>query len=291
MATEGSSPPVSPSSPSSRGRKSPLSLDLSSIPPLIQPAPPSNTLLITNLLNPATFNPATLQDIRTLIESTTQSPCHSFAPLRSLRRIIVSFFTSAAAIQVRQLLDRETIMGSRVRCFFGEPTPIEDQDEKERHLKAPEAGKLFFISPPPSPPCGWESRHEDPPNRDVIASDLVEALGKLRAGKTPMMGVGVDEPITPDVSPIDGTRDGTLRARSSSTTTMIYHPASSGGSPLLPAIAVEDTTGESSSLPSWSPIAEGTTKEIEVPDLATGGGSPRKEMLHTARPPVELMQD
>ncbi|KAI9675105.1 MAG: hypothetical protein M1817_001513 [Caeruleum heppii] len=280
MAADSTSPPVSRSSTpaGSTGRKSPLSLDLSNIPSLIQPAPPSNTLLITNLLNPSTFNPDTLAQIRTLIESTTQSPCHSFAPLKSLRRIIVSFFTSSEAVQIRQLLDGETIMGSRVRCFFGEPTPIEDVSERERHLKAPDAGKLFFISPPPSPPCGWESRHEDPPNREVMAGDLAEALGKLRAGKPPG---DINGPISPDVSPIDGARDGN-RQRSSSMT-MIYHPGDSGDSPLLPAIAVEDTTGES-----WSPIA--SDGQMELPDVPMGG-SGGKEMLHTARPPVELLQN
>jgi hypothetical protein len=33
-------------------------------------------------------------------------------------------------------------------------------------LEAPQVSKMFFISPPPSPPHGWVMRNEDPPNKD-----------------------------------------------------------------------------------------------------------------------------
>lgn len=38
----------------------------------------------------------------------------------------------------------------------------------------------FLISPPGSPPVGWEPIREDPPNRDTLADDLIRALGALR---------------------------------------------------------------------------------------------------------------
>lgn len=37
-----------------------------------------------------------------------------------------------------------------------------------------------MISPPGSPPVGWEPIREDPPNRDTLADDLMKALGALR---------------------------------------------------------------------------------------------------------------
>lgn len=146
-------------------------------------------------------------------------------------------------------------MGERVRVYFGQPTPIEAKDE---YLNLPDAGKLFFISPPPSPPHGWEMKLEDAPNKQVHGEDLAEALAKLH--HTPR----TDMPA----SPISDGESGGGRRRSGSSTT-IYHPSDHGHSPNLPAIAVEDLTGEYD----ISPI------EVERPIFA-----------HTARPPVELME-
>lgn len=143
-------------------------------------------------------------------------------------------------------------MGERVKVYFGQPTSIEIKDE---HLNLPDAGKLFFISPPPSPPHGWEVKLEDAPNKLVHAEDLAEALAKLHAKPN------TDLPA----SPLSEGENG--RARSGSTT--IYNPSEHGLSPNLPAISVEDMTGEND----VSPI------EQEKPILA-----------HTSRPPVELME-
>jgi len=230
-----------------------MSLDLSNIPPLTQPTPPSNTLIITNLCDPLVFRADNLQEMRSLINST--APIHSWAPLKSFKRIIVSFFDLDSAIQIRQILDGEEIMGERVRVYFGHQTNIEPKDE---HLNLPDAGKLFFISPPPSPPHGWEMKLEDAPNKLVHAEDLAEALAKLhhRPG-------GAEFPP----SPVSGDEN-EGRQRSGSTTT-IYRPEEHGCSPNLPAISVEDTTGTGD----ISPI------EKERPILA-----------HTSRPPIELME-
>lgn len=147
-------------------------------------------------------------------------------------------------------------MGERVRVYFGAATNIEAKDE---HLNLPDAGKLFFISPPPSPPHGWEMKLEDAPNKQVHAEDLAEALAKLHHRPR------TDLPASP-VS--DGEAEVVRRQRSGSSTT-IYHPDDHGCSPNLPAISVEDLTGEND----FSPI------EPEKPIFA-----------HTSRPPVELME-
>ncbi|KAL5345830.1 hypothetical protein V496_09223 [Pseudogymnoascus sp. VKM F-4515 (FW-2607)] len=248
MATQ-SSPE---SSRASSRTRTPLSLDISAVPPLQQPTPPSNTLIITNLNDLEIFRPDNLQTIRELINSS--APIHSWAPLKSFRRIIVSFFEEESAIRIRQILDGELIMGECVKVYFGQPTSIETKDE---HLPLPDAGKLFFISPPPSPPHGWEVKLEDAPNKLVHAEDLAEALAKLHHRPN------TDLPS----SPLSET-DGEGRKRSGSTT-MIYHPQDHGDSPALPAIAVEDFTDEPES---------NSDMDIDRPILA-----------HTSRPPVELM--
>ncbi|KAI1347764.1 Calcipressin-domain-containing protein [Xylaria sp. FL0043] len=258
-----SSSPASPTSPSSPQRplferrgssRSSLSLDLSSIPPLTQPTPPTNTLLITNLNDLDIFRPDNLQTIRELIEST--APIYTWSPLKSFRRIVVSFLDEQAAIKVRSIWDGEAIMGERCRVYFGQHTPL-DLD-KNNHLPLPDAGKLFFISPPPSPPHGWEMKLEDAPNKLVHAEDLASALAKLHRNQSNTAA---------DISPVSPTDAPALRSRSRSST-LIYQPQEHGGSPNLPAISVDDMTDE----PIVSPVSE---KPI---------------MAHTSRPPVELME-
>jgi hypothetical protein len=157
------------------------------------------------------------------------------------------------AIKVRQLLDGEAIMGDRVRVYFGEPTRT---DVVDQHLQAPKSAKLFFISPPPSPPHGWEMRDEEPPNKEVHAEDLATALSKLRARAEPL-------------SPAD---EGQRHSRTRSSSTIVYDPQDHGHSPDLPAIAVE-----------YLPDSPGALSADEM--------SIDKKFVHTARPPVELMSD
>ncbi|KAI8965043.1 Calcipressin-domain-containing protein [Daldinia sp. FL1419] len=257
------SPTSTPSSPSQpimerRGSSRSLSLDLSSLPPLTQPTPPTNTLLITNLNDTEIFRPDNLQTLRELFQGT--APIYTWSPLKSFRRIIVSFFDEQAAIRVRSVWDGETIMGERCRVYFGQPTPLDLH--KDDRLQLPDAGKLFFISPPPSPPHGWEMKLEDAPNKQVHAEDLAEALAKLRHQAAPA-----------DASPISPVESGptSFRTRSRSST-LIYHPEEHGGSPNLPAISVDDMTDE--------PEESGFTLGGTTPPMKT----------QTARPPIELME-
>lgn len=252
--------PVSTSSPTGamKRRHSPsLSIDLSTLPALSQPATPSNTLLITNLNAPEIFQGASLESIRAAINQ--HATIHTFSPLKSFRRIIVSFYTVEDAINLRQVLDGESVLGNRVRVYFGTETKINDQEDQ--HLQAPQSQKLFFISPPPSPPVGWEVRNEEPPNKEVHADDLAVALSKLHARPA------ADQALYDDVEGKTPVSAGGGRSRSS---TLVFDPQEHGRSPDLPAIAVEDTTD--SPLP-LSPV-DGSTKQF----------------IHTARPPVELME-
>lgn len=293
QAASSSSTPVSaassPSSFSKRRANSPLSIDLQNIPPLSQPAPPSNTLLITQLEDIHIFHPASLATIRQHINAI--SPLHSFAPIKSLRRIICSFYDIESAIRIRQHLDGAAILGeTRARVYFGEPTPI---GEEKKYLERPDAGRLFFISPPPSPPIGWEMKPEDPPNKQVHAEDLADKLAKL-SGR---MGPTVDD-TEDDANPNEatytreqiqeikavrptiaipkaasgaepksaGSSTSVTRSRSS---TVIYDPEAHGDSPALPAVTVEDYTMEDG--------------EVKLDTEA------KKIIAHTSRPPVELM--
>jgi hypothetical protein len=258
-----SSPTIANRRSGSNTPKSPLALDLSDLPPLITPDPPSNTLLITNLDDPAIFRPENLLEIRDLINQ--HVPIHSWAPLKSFRRIVVSFFDTESAKTIRQNLDNEIIFDCRVRIYFGKETKITESEDQHLHL--PKSDKLFFISPPPSPPHGWMMKNEDPPNKEVYADDLAQALAKLHARNVPV------EPTTPDNMDTGSPTKEMNRQRSGSTT-MIYHPNDHGDSPALPAISVEDTTGSDLEA-DLSPMED---VSLTVP------------ITHTMRPPVELME-
>ncbi|KAL2001035.1 hypothetical protein VTN02DRAFT_2327 [Thermoascus thermophilus] len=291
-----SSPPQRPMSTSSsssfsanRSSRSPssprptLSLDLSTLPPPSQPSPPSNTLLITDLHDLYLFQPSSLASIRAQI--TDVAPLNSFSPLPSLRRIVCSFHSTDDAVKVRQLLDGEAILGRNVRAriYFGEPTPVMDAEEARRKklLEAPQSQKLFFISPPPSPPHGWVMRNEDPPNKEVHASDLAEALANLKTEQSAKEKDAKDaDPDTP-VSIASIQRTGSWPSSSASrhrsrSSTIIYHPEDHGSSPHLPAVTVEDTSLD----------AADSDVEMSPIDLPKA-----MKMTRTARPPVELMNE
>lgn len=248
---------ASPPSPVSltQRRQSNLSIDLSDLPALSEPAPPTNTLIITNLQSLEIFTAANLENIVQAINQHAQ--IHTFSPLKSFRRIIVSFYSIDDAVRIRQNLDGEQVLGNRVRVYFGVETKIDPGDQ---HLQAPKSDKLFFISPPPSPPMGWEMRNEEPPNKDVHAEDLAAALAQLHARPA------ADDALRQDG---DGVAQKVITRARSGSTTIVYDPQDHGHSPALPAIAVEDT--------SQSPGDMSPMEGVE------------KKFVHTARPPVELM--
>jgi hypothetical protein len=163
--------------------------------------------------------------------------------------------------------------------YFGEHTPVEPVDQ---HLAAPEFKKLFFISPPPSPPHGWEVRNEEPPNSVVVAEDLAQALAKLSwdpkrlvDGAMPegeMMEVdGDDSPAAPGARQVLATPG---RPRSASSV-VLFEPEDDSKQ-AMPAISVDDYTDSGDER---SPI-EHTYRVI-----------PEKASIHTPRPPTELMQE
>jgi hypothetical protein len=216
-----------------------------------------------------------------------------------MHRIIVSFHSTDAALAVRQVFDGRAILGTTVaKCYFGEPTPI---DPAMKYLDRPDAGKLFFISPPPSPPVGWEMRNEDPPNKLVHAEDLASKLAKL-SGNLGAVSPSTDDSASEDESSrtqqytayglaklkatqhhrrglsaensptigavADGSSASPRKEHRSRSSTLIYDPVAHGDSPALPAVMLE--------------TEDDSEVELEQED--------RKNFEHTARPPVELME-
>lgn len=264
---------------SSRPSRPSLSIDLSSLPPLSQPSPPSNTLLVTDLNDLILFQPSSLDAIRSQI--TSVAPLNSFSPLPSLRRIVCSFHSEDDAIAVRKSLEGRRLLDRNVRprIYFGEPTPVMSEEElhrPKRLLEAPQLDKLFFISPPPSPPHGWVMRNEDPPNKEVHASDLAHALSMLKTDQQPEASVDPSTPVSISSDkrtgswPLAGSQQ---RSRSS---TIIYNPEDHGRSPNLPAVLVED-------------LSHAPDEDVEMA-MSPIDMSVKKMPPKTSRPPVELME-
>ncbi|KAF3910725.1 Calcipressin-2 [Orbilia brochopaga] len=274
-----SSAPASPTSPtagsfrlydpnsrpsSKRSSRSNLSLDLSSIPPLMTPSPPTNTLLITNLKDAEIFRAEHLQGLRDIIACS--APLASWSPLKSFARIVCSFYSEEDAIKVRGELDGEMLMGHRMRIYFGTHTPV--TPPTDQHLQAPESQKLFFISPPPSPPVGWESRNEEPPNTVIMPEDLASALSKLswnvREATTPSPLEAKEQP-----SATSGDASAIRRSRSGSST-VLFEPSHKDGR-AVPGVTVDDFSDDE-----------------EVPSPAE---NLTVSFTATARPPVETIHD
>jgi hypothetical protein len=61
---------------------------------------------------------------------------------------------------------------------------LSPRTEEDSHLHVPPLEKQFLISPPTSPPVGWEQPKEDKPAVDY---DLLSAMASLSPGKTFLM--------------------------------------------------------------------------------------------------------
>jgi hypothetical protein len=75
-----------------------------------------------------------------------------------------------------------------LRVYRADSNPLVHNDNgtipHENYLMPPAVEKNFLISPPGSPPVGWEPIREDPPNATPLADDLMEALKKLQVHQT-----------------------------------------------------------------------------------------------------------
>ena len=88
-----------------------------------------------------------------------------------------------------------------LRVYRADPTPIESDETREHnyYLKPPANEKNFLISPPGSPPVGWEQLREDPPNSTPLAHDLIAALRKLEVQEeSARRGPGIEVLLEPE---------------------------------------------------------------------------------------------
>lgn len=101
----------------------------------------------------------------------------TFQWLRSFKRLRVNYDSPLAAAGARMQLHQYKFYNSCINCYFAQPvTPI-----SLKNLKPPAPVKQFLISPPSSPPVGWEPREEGEP---IVNPDLLAAIASLAPGES-----------------------------------------------------------------------------------------------------------
>ncbi|KAI5118333.1 hypothetical protein M0805_006615 [Coniferiporia weirii] len=167
---------------------------VSSTPPLSISIPSTirtNSLVVTGL-SPAFFHPTVLQALRN--HFAVYGEIYAWAPIRAFARVILVYYAEDAAESAKlgsDGLQIDATSGSPetvLRVYRADPTPIQAASSPTRsqcafspnHLRPPAIEKNFLISPPGSPPVGWEPVREEPPNSTPLAEDLIFALRRLQ---------------------------------------------------------------------------------------------------------------
>ncbi|KAH8114220.1 Calcipressin [Phellopilus nigrolimitatus] len=177
---------------------------LSNTPPVGQR---TNSLVVTGL-TPAFFHPLVLDVLREHFAA--YGEVYAWAPVRAFARVILVFYSDDDAESAKLGSDGLTIEATSdspetvLRVYRADPTPIPTSSSSSPkpsgsgfspyHLRPPAIEKNFLISPPGSPPVGWEPIREEPPNNTPLAEDLIMALRKLQVSQER------DQPGAPSVS-------------------------------------------------------------------------------------------
>ncbi|CAF1342904.1 unnamed protein product [Adineta steineri] len=96
--------------------------------------------------------------------------------LKFFQRIRITFTSSCNALQARLNLHEYPFHGTVLKTYFACPIVFRGANP-DTYLRPPEPEKLFLISPPASPPIGWEQKLEDPP---VVDLNLIAAIAQLQ---------------------------------------------------------------------------------------------------------------
>ncbi|XP_049527864.1 calcipressin-3 isoform X3 [Dermacentor silvarum] len=101
-------------------------------------------------------------------------PGASFSYFRSFRRARVNFESPDSAARARIRCDQMQFGESVLNCYFAQTSSPDEG--KDGHLQPPPLERQFLISPPASPPVGWEPAAEQQP---CINYDIITALASL----------------------------------------------------------------------------------------------------------------
>ncbi|EDV30231.1 uncharacterized protein Dana_GF23052 [Drosophila ananassae] len=134
------------------------------------------SIIVTNIHSEVFANPELKSAMEELFRTFSDSA--TFQWLRSFRRMRVNYDNAIAAANARiKLHQYEFNKRTVITCYFAQPvTPVSN-----KNLQPPAPVKQFLISPPASPPAGWEPREEGEP---LVNHDLLAALASLTPGES-----------------------------------------------------------------------------------------------------------
>ncbi|KAH8360250.1 hypothetical protein KR093_011474 [Drosophila rubida] len=134
------------------------------------------SIIVTNIHSEVFANPELKHAMEELFRTFSESA--TFQWLRSFRRLRVNYDNAIAAANARiKLHQYEFNKKTVITCYFAQPvTPVNN-----KNLQPPAPVKQFLISPPASPPAGWEPREEAEP---LVNHDLLAALASLTPGES-----------------------------------------------------------------------------------------------------------
>ncbi|TNM94181.1 calcipressin-1 isoform X2 [Takifugu rubripes] len=144
--------------------------------------------LVASVTNQEVFNhPEAQAGFEALFRSF--DPEVQFQYFKSFRRVRISFSDALAAAEARLRLHKTDFSGKEMRLYFAQSVHIGSP-----RLEPPKPEKQFLISPPASPPVGWEQSQDATP---VINYDLLCAISKLGPGEKYELHTAT--PTTPSV--------------------------------------------------------------------------------------------
>lgn len=149
---------------------------------------PSHVLMVTNL-DPIVFtDPLARSKFESMFCPFGDSSTIEFRYLKSFKRIRVDFKDPHALEMARKSLDQTKFGQTHMRCYnvqmINLQTKLSNNGDRDasscNYLRIPKPTKQFLISPPASPPVGWEPVTESSPCIDV---QLIAAIANLVPGK------------------------------------------------------------------------------------------------------------
>eukprot|EP00127_Corallochytrium_limacisporum_P000615 Clim_evm14s22 gene=Clim_evmTU14s22 len=150
----------------------------------------SNTFVMVNVPTTVLHQSNVVKQIYSRLER--YGPLVAFCPLKGLGRIKIVFHTADEANRAKAAIQKEGLLKglvpSSAKVYSTKPYHGHhaQTDPQSGYLCLPEKDKDFLISPPASPPDGWEQSVDPAPVSDDAHNQLIAALQRLhQSQKTP----------------------------------------------------------------------------------------------------------